>query len=185
MTINGKILPTCVAGLGVLVLLTGYSPPAPGAAPSDYYEQGLAYERAGRYDRAERQFKRAIGADRLMAAAHLALGAVYLKAGRVDEAEAATSKAIATLPRSGLRGGNYAVALSMAYNNVGVVAERKAAIEVLKLDLEAAEAHRQEAESLYRNAMEINPSNSMARVNLRRLPSQIWRGDVEGLPDPS
>ena len=177
MITREKILPTCVAGLSVLVLLTGYSPSAPGAAPSHYYDKGLAYERAGRYDRAERQFKRAIGAHRLMAAAYLALGAVYLREGRLAEAETATTNAIATLPRSGLRGGNYRQALSMAYNNLGVAAERKAALEVLKVDLEAAEGHRREAESLYRNALEINRSNSMARVNLRRLPNQVGRGD--------
>ena len=167
------------------MILTGYSPPAPGPSPSHYYNKGLAYEQAGRYDRAERQFKRAIRVNPTMAKAHLALGAVYLKAGRIDEAEATIITAIVTLPRSQLWGSSYRSTLSMAYNNMGVVEEWRAVREVLEFELTEAEAHRANAESLYQNALKLDPRNSLALGNLRRLPGRIKNSDYKGLPAAS
>jgi len=109
-----------------------------------------------------------------MAEAYLALGAIYLKTGRIEEAEASTLRVIETLPRSQLlRGAAYKKTLSMAYNNMGVVEEMRATKAVLNCNLTAAETHRQESSSLYQNALEIDPHNSLAWYNLRQLPGQI------------
>ena len=184
--ITAKILARSGAiGLASLMILTGYSPPAPGPSPSHYYHKGQAYELAGRYDRAERQFKRAISVDPTMAEAHLALGAVYLKTGRIDEAEATIITAIVTLPRSRLRGRAYRNTLSMAYNNMGVVEEWRAVSEVLEFELTDAEAHRRNAQSHYHNALELDPRNSLARDNLLQLPGRIKNSDYKGLPAAS
>ena len=180
-----KTIRSCAVCLGSLMILTGFSAPAPGPSPSHYYNKGLAYEQAGRYDRAEQQFKRAIRVNPTMAEAHLALGAVYLKAGRIDEAEATTLIALVTLPRSQLWGSSYRNTLSMAYNNMGVVEEWRAVREVLEFDLTDAEAHRANAESLYRNALELDPRNSLAWDNLLQLPGPIRNSDYKGLPAAS
>ncbi len=168
-----KLLRIYTTGFGILMIFAGYSPPASDTPPSYYYNKGLAYEQAGRYDRAERQFKRALRKSPLMAEAHLALGAVYLKTGRIEEAETSLLKVIETLPRSQIRGATYNTTLSMAYNNMGVIEEMRAAKAIYRFDLTAAETHRLKTSSLYQNALEFDPHNSLAWYNLWQLPGQI------------
>lgn len=173
MIATKKLIGVYTAGFGILMIFAGYSPTAPDTPPSYYYNKGLTYKQAGRYDRAERQFERALRKNPVMAEAHLALGAVYLKTGRIEEAETSMLKVIETLPRAQLWGAAYNTTLSMAYNNMGVIEEMRAAKAVYRFDLTAAETHTLKTSSLYQNALEFDPHNSLAWYNLRQLPGQI------------
>ena len=174
MRAGKKSISIYIAGFGILLVLTGFSPAVVSdILPSYYYNRGLAYEQEGRYDRAEKKLQQALRKNPVMSKAHLALGAVYLKTGRIDEAEVSLLKVIGTLPRARSWGSVYSGTLSMAYNNLGVVEEMRAVKAIYRSDLIAAEAHRLESRSLYQSALEIDPHNSLAWDNLRQLPGQI------------
>ncbi len=162
-------------GSVLLLLMTGYSPPDLTFIPDYYYNLGLEHEKQGAYSKAIKNFEVAARNDPNMAQAHLALGAVYLKSGKYDKSEEATTRAIVTLPRSKVKGGDYKASLSVAYNNLGAIEELRTAAAMMRFEFDLAENHLDKARGYYISAVEVNPANKLASSNLRLLAKQIIR----------
>lgn len=159
----------------LLLFMTGYSPPDLTFIPDYYYDLGLEHEKHGAYGKAIKKFEIATRNDPNMAEAYLALGAVYLKSGDYDKSEKATTRAIVTLPRSNVKGADYRVSLSVAYNNLGAVEESRTAAAMMRFEFDLAEIHLEKARGYYFSAVEVNSTNKLAISNLRHLAKQIIR----------
>lgn len=159
----------------LILLMTGYSPPDLTFIPDYYYELGLEHEKRGSYSKAIKKFKIATRNDPNMAEAHLALGAVYLKTGEYDKSEEATTRAIVTLPRSRIKGADYRINLSVAYNNMGAVEELRTAAAMMRFEFDLAEKHLDNARGYYTSAVEVDSANKLAISNLRQLAKEIIR----------
>jgi tetratricopeptide (TPR) repeat protein len=159
--------------IGIVLLSAGYRLPFTNVSEEHYFSKGLRFDEEENYKRAEDYFKRALKINPSLANAHLALGAIYLKTGELLEAERSLLKAIETLPRSGLRGPSYKRNLSLAYNNLGVVEEKRILQAIERQDFLAAENHLSSSRAFYLEAMEYDPQNELAFYNWRRLPEKI------------
>jgi tetratricopeptide (TPR) repeat protein len=160
---------------GILVLSAGYPPLLKVGSATYYFEQGLRYDEREDYERAEEFLEQALAKNSNLANAHLALGAIYLKTDRLAEAEQSILQTIHTLPRSGVRGAAYKNILSLAYNNLGVIEEKRVIRALVEQDIAAAESHLASSRAFYLEAMEFDPKNELAFYNWRRLPAQIIR----------
>ncbi|UCH09599.1 MAG: tetratricopeptide repeat protein [Fidelibacterota bacterium] len=160
---------------GVFVLSAGYTPLLKRDSATYYFEQGIRHDEREDYERAEEALRKALTINSNLANAHLALGAVYLKTDRLREAEQSIMQTIHTLPRSGVRGAEYKKILSLAYNNLGVIEEKRIIRALAEQDIPAAESHLASSRAFYLEAMEFDPQNELAFYNWRRLPAQIIR----------
>ena len=164
--------------IGVVLLSAGYRLPFVKASDEHYFNKGLRFDKESKYERAEDYFQRALRVNPSHADAHLALGAIYLKTGELEEAERSIFRALEALARSGLRGPYYKKNLSLAYNNLGVVEEKRILQAIERQDFIAAESHLTNSRALYQEAMEHDPQNELAFYNWRRLPEQIISTDT-------
>lgn len=161
--------------VGIFVLSAGYTPLFKKDSAMYYFEQGIRYDEREQYEKAEEFLEQALTINANLANAHLALGAIYLKTDRLLEAEQSTMQTIHTLPRSGVRGAEYKKILSLAYNNLGVIEEKRVIRALAEQDLAAAEDHLASSRAFYLEAMEFDPKNELAFYNWRRLPEKIIR----------
>jgi tetratricopeptide (TPR) repeat protein len=159
--------------IGIVLLSAVYKLSFVKGSEEYYYNRGLRFDEEENYDRAEEYFQRALKINPSLADAHLALGAIYLKTDELEDAERSILRALETLPRSGLRGPSYKRILSLAYNNLGVVEEKRILLAIARQDFQAAENHLTISRALYVEAMEHDPKNELAFYNWRRLPEQI------------
>ncbi|MCH7858443.1 MAG: tetratricopeptide repeat protein [Candidatus Marinimicrobia bacterium] len=153
--------------LGAFVITsTGFATPASTLSPEAHYQLALDAELQGAFAHAEDQFLAAVLLNPVMAEAYLGLSAVYIRFGRFAKAREALLTVIRTLPDSKLVGPQYRAALSMTYNNLGVVEEfiAEGALQARRLD--AVRQHVQLAVGYYQRAVELDPRNAQARVNL-------------------
>jgi tetratricopeptide (TPR) repeat protein len=159
--------------IGIVLLSAGYRLPFVKGSEEHYFNKGLRFDEEENYDRAEEYFQRALKINPSLADAHLALGAIYLKTGELEDAERSILQAIKTLPHSGLRRPSYKRTLSLAYNNLGVLEEKRILRAMARQDFHAAEDHLTSSRAFYMEAMEHDPQNELAFYNWRRLPEQI------------
>ena len=152
---------------GILAVLVGCSPQG-----LYDYNKGVQYQQTGQIDLAEQQFKIALQRNPEMAEAHLNLGLIYLNRGWYDGAETSTKKAVEILERTQrtwVKGSTWRQTLSIAYNNLGAI-EIGRSIEVAsQFDLATAKAHWEKAMTFFGKAVELDPANSQAQVNIQRF----------------
>ena len=154
--------------LGVFLTSVGLSPPSRAIRAEAYYREGLAYEAEGRLELAEQRFKAAVRFDPERADAYLALGAAYIKMERLSLAERNTLRAIGLLPRASVRDSGYRGALSMAYNNLGVIEAKRSTKALMKGDKTTAAVHWKQARSYYLTALDVDKDNLHAHQNLQQ-----------------
>ena len=116
--------------------------------------------------RAEQQFKIAIDKDPNLAEAHMNLGVCYLRTGWLEGAEKETQIARQLFERSHVtqvKGAKWEDSLSIAYNNLGVIAVRKIA-----KDPGDAVSLLQEGIADFKKSLALNPNNAEAHLNLEK-----------------
>jgi hypothetical protein len=115
---------------------------------------------------AEQQFKIAIDKDSDFAEAHMNLGVYYMRTGWLDGAEKETRAAIDIYERTHetkVVGAQWEESLSIAYNNLGAIAVGRIA-----KDPGEAVSLLQEALADFKKALELDPNNAQAHVNLEK-----------------
>lgn len=153
-----------------------------------YVNRGFAYRNRGDYKQALADFDTAIELYPEHAYAHNNRGRTYQAMSEYDRAIDNYSKAIELKP-----------AYAYAYNNRGTAYEKKGDYEKAIADYSSAIKHHpyfaaaylnrgliyerrgdnKRAESDYRQALKLNPSDDIARANLRRLDRQASRSSAE------
>ncbi len=132
-----------------------------------HYNQGIKYmaeNPAHPSALAEQQFKIAIDKDSDNAEAHLNLGVYYLRTGWLDGAEKETKAAIEIFDRTHetkVEGAEWEESLSIAYNNLGVIA-----VSRIAKNPDEAVGLLQEAIADFKKALELDPNDAQAHVNL-------------------
>jgi tetratricopeptide (TPR) repeat protein len=163
-----KSIAATIILLGVFLTSVGLSPLSRTVRAKVYYQEGLTYEAEGRLELAEQRFKAALRFDPDLADAYLALGAAYLKMERLNLAEMNTLQAVGLLPRTSVRNSGYRGALSMAYNNLGVIEAKRSTAALMKGDRAAAAAHWKQSQSYYLTALDVDKDNLHAHQNLQQ-----------------
>ena len=134
-----------------------------------HYNQGIRYlaeNPAHPSALAEQQFKIAIDKDPDNAEAHMNLGVYYLRTGWIDGAERETKAAIEIFERTHetkIEGAQWEESLSIAYNNLGVIA-----VSRIAKNPDEAVGLLQEAIADFKKALELDPNNAQAHVNLEK-----------------
>jgi hypothetical protein len=150
------ILLILVVGFGVLI-----------DSATGHYNKGIRYmaeNRAHPDGLAEQQFKIAIARDPDFAEAHMNLGVYYLRTGWLDGAEKETKTAIEIFERTHetkVEGAQWEESLSIAYNNLGAIAVGRIAKHP-----GGAVGLLQVAIADFKKALELDPNNAQAHVNL-------------------
>jgi FHA domain len=135
----------------------------------NHYNKGIRYmaDNPTHPDQlAEQQFKIAIDKDPDFAEAHMNLGVYYLRTGWLDGAEKETKEArdiFEQTHETKVEGAKWEGSLSIAYNNLGVIAVRRIA-----RDTSDAVSLRQEGVADFKKALELDPNNAQAHVNLEK-----------------
>ncbi len=128
------------------------SPLVPAHQASSYYVEGqLAMDRQD-YDAALAELRKAIAADPSLSVAHAAIGDIYRKQGKLEEAASAYEQAVTTDPSS-----------FRPQYNLGVVYQ---ALADAAKDAQAGAEYIQKAIDTYVKALEIQPGDFDANLNL-------------------
>jgi tetratricopeptide (TPR) repeat protein len=111
----------------------------------NYFGFGLIYFQRGYYEQSEAWFQLALKDDPSNAEAHYGLGSVYLKQDRNSEAKASFERTVQLKT-------NYAMTLTNAWNNLGLLAARQ--------------GNMTEAISHFQEALRLDPNHVVALDNL-------------------
>lgn len=136
------------------------------------YNKGVEYQQTGQIDLAEQQFKIALQKNSELAEAHLNLGLIYLNKGWYDGAEVSTKRSIEILELTRMtlvEGATWQQTLSIGYNNLGVIEIGRSIEAESQFDIAKAKVHWKKAMPFFRKAIELDPSNAQAQVNIKQF----------------
>lgn len=151
----------------LIVLSTGCTPDG-----KNDYNEGVQSQQSGKTDLAEQRFKLAIQKNPDLAEAYLNLGLIQINRGWLDGGEASTKMAIEIFERTHktiATGSNWQQALSLAYNNLGVIEIQRSLAAEIKSDRDVAKAHWKNAMSHFRMAVSLDSMDSVAQGNVERF----------------
>ena len=145
-----------------------------GCTPSwlNDYNEGVQSQQSGKTDLAEQRFKLAVQKNPDLAEAYLNLGLIQINRGWLDGGEASTKMAIEIFERTHktiVTGSTWQQALSLAYNNLGVVEIQRSLAAEIKSNRDVAKVHWKNAMSHFRMAVSLDPMDSVAQGNVERF----------------
>jgi len=142
------------------------------AAEIDHYNKGVEFQQTGQIELAEQQFRLALEKDPNFAETHLNLGWIYIDRGWYEGGEKSTKQAIKLFEQNKdtlIEGSTWKQALSLAYNNLGIIEIAREINEESKLDYFKAKANWEKAMSFFQKAIELDPLNSQAQSNIKKF----------------
>jgi len=138
------------------------------------YNKGVHYQQSGQNELAEQQYKLAVQKNPDLAEAYLNIGLIYTDRTWFDGGELMIKKCIEILNRTGktlVEGNTLNQTLSIAYNNLGVIAIARALQAEMKFNYALARQYWKVGMAHFRIAVELDPMNSQAQANIQNFGS--------------